>query len=234
MKNELSPNHLTFRQNIDNRLTKLASEDRIFVMKAFDNLSQENKKLVEQLKIASSKKTLNRHRDPLRKDLYKALLEQSIGPGYIRSRLRIAIAFLTIFGVTITEIRKLKIRDIQSLLDTEKWIEIDRPRSGTRTNRAYLNKEGQKFWKDRQKDFDVVFLNKEENSFIFSPEDNHNRSLSRESLTRQINKVMNLVSNQSPDKPHITSHSLRIGYIEELWSDKSDIEFVKYKIGNRK
>ena len=44
---------------------------------------------------------------------------------------------------------------------------------------------------------------------------------------------MRQVSEQLPDKPNITSHSFRIGYITQLWEDSKDIEFVKQTIGHR-
>lgn len=36
-----------------------------------------------------------------------------------------------------------------------------------------------------------------------------------------------------PSKPYINSYSFRIGYIEELWKDSRDIEFVRQTIGHR-
>ena len=42
------------------------------------------------------------------------------------------------------------------------------------------------------------------------------------------------ISKQLPDRPNITSHSFRIGYITQLWKDSKDIEFVKQTIGYRK
>ena len=44
---------------------------------------------------------------------------------------------------------------------------------------------------------------------------------------------MRSVSNKFPDKPNITSHSFRVGYITQLWKDTKDIEFVKQTIGHR-
>jgi len=44
---------------------------------------------------------------------------------------------------------------------------------------------------------------------------------------------MRSVSNQFPDKPNITSHSFRVGYITQLWKDTKDIEFVKQAIEHR-
>ena len=74
---------------------------------------------------------------------------------------------------------------------------------------------------------------KEPDSYLFTAEDNHYKSLDRVVITRNVNKVMREVSNQLPDKPNITSHSFRIGYITQLWKDSKDIEFVKQTIGHR-
>ena len=75
---------------------------------------------------------------------------------------------------------------------------------------------------------------KNPDSYIFTSEFNHEKMLSRESLTRDVNKVMRSVSSQLPDKPNITSHSFRIGYITQLWKTTSDLEFVKQSIGHQK
>lgn len=58
--------------------------------------------------------------------------------------------------------------------------------------------------------------------------------LSRETLTKDVNRVMRSVSSSLPDQTNITSHSFRIGYITQLWKDSKDIEFVKQTIGHRK
>ena len=86
---------------------------------------------------------------------------------------------------------------------------------------------------DRQKDFQLIFLMKEPDSYLFTAESNHSKPLDRVVITRDVNKVMREVSNQLPGKPNITSHSFRIGYITQLWKDSKDIEFVKQTIGHR-
>ena len=78
-----------------------------------------------------------------------------------------------------------------------------------------------------------MFLMKEPDSYFFTPESNHSKQLGRVVITKDVNKVMRQVSEQLPDKPNITSHSFRIGYITQLWKDSKDIEFVKQIIGHR-
>lgn len=59
------------------------------------------------------------------------------------------------------------------------------------------------------------------------PKPSYHQMLSRETITRDVNRVMRSVSKSLPDQPNITSHSFRIGYITQLWKDSKDIEFVK-------
>ena len=51
--------------------------------------------------------------------------------------------------------------------------------------------------------------------------------LRRETLTKDINKIMRSVSKSLPNQPNITSHSFRVVYIFQLWHDTNDIKFVK-------
>ena len=60
---------------------------------------------------------------------------------------------------------------------------------------------------DRQKDFQLIFLMKEPDSYLFTAQSNHYKPLDRVVITRDVNKVMREVSNQLPGKLNITSHS---------------------------
>ena len=62
---------------------------------------------------------------------------------------------------------------------------------------------------------------------------NHYKKLRREAITKDVNKVMRVVSKQLTGQPNVTSHSFRIGYITQLWKDSKDIEFVKQSMGHR-
>jgi hypothetical protein len=86
----------------------------------------------------------------------------------------------------------------------------------------------------RKKDFEFIFLMKNPDSYIFTYEFNHNQMLSRETITRDVNRVMSFVSKSLPDQPNITSHSFRVGYISKLWKNSKDIEFVKQSVGHRR
>lgn len=75
---------------------------------------------------------------------------------------------------------------------------------------------------------------KEPDSYVFSAESNHSKQLGRVVITKDVNRIMRQVSDQLPEKPNITSHSFRIGYITQLWKDTKDIEFVRQTIGHRR
>lgn len=172
-------------------------------------------------------------REPMTAEIYKKLLKTAEGLAYTDVRLRIAICLLTITGIRINELLPLKVYQLQTLVE-EGWIDIDRSKRGPANHKAFLTKEGKKLVKDRQKDFQFIFLMKEPDSYVFTNESNHSKRLTRETITKAVNLVTRTVSEEILGKPNITSHSFRIGYITQLWKDSKDIEFVKQTIGHRK
>ena len=166
-------------------------------------------------------------------EIYTELMRAAEGPTYIKLRTRIALCILTVTGIRINELLPLKVSQLKTLFK-ENWIAIDRSKRGPSNHKAFLTKGGKKIIQDRQKDFELIFLMKEPDSYIFTAEANHFKQLDRVAITRDVNKVMREVSNKLPSKPNITSHSFRIGFITQLWKDSKDIEFVKQTIGHRK
>ena len=144
-----------------------------------------------------------------------------------------ALCILAVTGIRINELLPLKISQLETLFK-ENWIAIDRSKRGPSNHKAFLTKEGKKIIQDRQKDFQFLFLIKEPDSYVFSPEVDHKKQINCVAITQDVHKVMHQVYNQLPGKPNITSHSFRIGYITQLWKDSKDIEFVKQTIGHRK
>jgi len=114
------------------------------------------------------------------------------------------------------------------------WIEIDRSKRGPSSHKAFLTQEGKKVVKERERDFKFIFHMKTPDSYVFTSELHHDRMLRRETITREVNRVMRSVSRSLPDQPFITSHSFRIGYISKLRKDTKDIEFVKQSISHRR
>ncbi len=233
-----------FRQLADqNRFLSLQNQQ---LLDLNQELKQQLETLVEELnrfkrerqeKAARKEARANRKRipkrDPMTAEIYKELIKEAEGPTYLHVRLRLALCLLAVTGVRINELLPLKANQLETLLE-ENWIAIDRSKRGPSNHKAFLTKEGKKILQDRKKDFELIFLMKESDSYVFTSESTHDQMLSRETITRDVNKIMRSVSKQLPGQPNVTSHSFRIGYITQLWKDSKDIEFVKQSIGHQK
>ena len=202
------------------------------VLQELNQIKQERQEKAARKEARANRKRLPK-RDPVTREVYAQLIRAAEGPTYINLRLRLAICLLSVTGVRINELLSLKVEQLQTLVQ-ESWIAIDRSKRGPSNHKAFLTKEGKKIIQDRKKDFELIFLIKEPDSYVFTTEANHYKKLSREAITKEINKVMRQVTHQLPGQPNITSHSFRIGYITQLWKDTKDIEFVKQTIGHRK
>ena len=202
------------------------------VIKELNTIKQEREQKAARKKSWTNRKLLPK-RDPMTAEIYTELMRATEGPTYIKLRTRIALCILTVTGIRINELLPLKVSQLETLFK-ENWIAIDRSKRGPSNHKAFLTKEGKKIIQDRQKDFELIFLMKKSDSYIFTAEANHFKHLDRVAITRDVNKVMREVSNKLPSKPNITSHSFRIGFITQLWKDSKDIEFVKQTIGHRK
>ncbi len=172
-------------------------------------------------------------RDPMTREIYKELIKAAEGPTYIQVRTRLALCILAVTGIRINELLPLKVHQLKTLCE-EGWIAIDRSKRGPTNHKAFLTKEGKQIIRDRKKDFQFIFFIKEPDSHVFTSEANHSKSLGRVVLTNDVNQIMHQVSSTLPNKPNITSHSFRVGYITQLWKDTQDIEFVKQTIGHQK
>ena len=213
-------------------LNKRLTEQFSVVVGELNQIKQERQEKEIRKQARANRKRLPK-RDPMTAEIYKELIKAAEGPTYINVRTRIALCILAVTGIRINELLPLKVNQLQTLIE-ENWIAIDRSKRGPSNHKAFLNKEGKKLIQDRQKDFELIFLMKEPNSYVFTSEAQHKKPLGRVVVTKDVNKIMHQVSKQLNDKPNITSHSFRIGYITQLWKDSKDIEFVKQSIGHSK
>lgn len=202
------------------------------VLKELNQIKKERQAKAAHQEAWANRKRLPK-RDPINYQIYTLLIQESEGPGYIVIRTRVAICVLTVTGIRISELLSLKLSQIQTLLD-EGWVSINRLKRGPSNHKAFLTKEGKRIVKARQKDFDALFLMKKKDSYVFTSDRKPNQILQRQTLTMDVNKVTKAVSHNFPEKPNITSHSFRIGYISQLWKDTKNIEFVKQTIGHRR
>lgn len=195
-------------------------------------LKQEQEEKASRKEARANRKRLPK-REPVTREIYNLLIQAVESPAYTSVRLRIAFCLLTVTGIRINELLPLKVGQLQTLLEAH-WIGIDRSKQGIANHKAFLTREGKKVVEERRKDFNFLFLMKTMDSYVFTSELNHKKMLSRETITRDVNKIMRSVSKSIPNQPNITSHSFRVGYISQLWKDTKDIEFVKQSIGHRK
>lgn len=202
------------------------------VLKELNLIKQEREERAARKEARANRKRLPK-RDPMTAEIYKELIKEAEGPTYIHVRTRIALCLLAVTGIRINELLPLKVNQLETLVE-ENWIAIDRSKRGPSNHKAFLTQEGKKIIQDRKKDFQLIFLMKEPNAYVFSPEINHFKKLRREVITTDVNNIMHKVSKISSGQPNITSHSFRVGYITQLWKDSKDIEFVKQTIGHQK
>ena len=212
-------------------LNKELNQQLEIVMSELNVMKKERAEKAARREKWSKRKRLPK-RDPINSEIYNLLMKESEGASYIATRTRIAICLLTVSGIRISELLSLKVFQLKTLLG-EGWISIDRLKRGPANHKAFLTSEGRKIVKARKRDFEFLFLMKDENSYVFTSDRKPNQKLGRQTITMDVNKVMHSVSNLLPSKPNITSHSFRIGYISQLWKDTKDIEFVRQTIGHR-
>jgi len=212
-------------------LNKELSQQLEIVVDELNAIKKEREEKAERREKWAKRKRLSK-RDPINSEIYNLLIQESEGPTYIATRTRIAICILTVTGIRIGELLPLKVGQLETLFK-EGWISINRLKRGPANHKAFLTAEGKKIVKARQRDFQFLFLMKDKDSYVFTSDRKPNQMLRRETITIDVNKVMHSVSNLLPEKPNITSHSFRIGYISQLWKDTKDIEFVRQTIGHR-
>ena len=138
-----------------------------------------------------------------------------------------------ITGIRVSELLSLKVCQIKTLL-AEGWIEINCFKRGRASHNVYLSKQGKQILKSRRKDLYLLYLSKDDNSYIFTSQFNHNKPIRREQITKDINKIMALVSKNLSDQPNLTSHSFRTGFIRQVLNETNDIEFVRQVVGHSK
>ena len=135
------------------------------VLKELNLIKQERKEKSARKKTHANRKRLPK-RDPMTAEIYKELIKEDEGPTYIYIRTRIALCILAVTGIRINELLPLKVNQLKTLVE-ENWIAINRSKRGPSNHKAFLTKEGKKIIQDRKKDFQLIFLMKEPNAYIF-------------------------------------------------------------------
>ena len=135
------------------------------VVEELNQIKQERQEKAARKEVWANRKGLAK-RDPVTPEIYQALINATKTGiirynGYTAVRLRIALCLLTITGIRVNELLPLKVHQLKTLL-SEDWIVIDRSKREPASHKAYLSKQGKQILKSRQKDFDLLYLFKED------------------------------------------------------------------------
>lgn len=144
--------------------------------------------------------------------IYEKLMAAEPKQNYISRRLRVMIFLLALTGIQIQQLRSLKVYQLESFL----YSSYD-----------HLSTEGHRVWEDRKKDLEYLLSAKDSTSYCFTAKSRPNRPLARESITRDINKVLKNVSQKHLEGSKLTSYSFRTGYINQLWKTPAGLALVK-------
>jgi integrase len=185
------------------------------VLKELNAIKEEREEKAARKEARANRKRLPK-RDPMTGEIYRELMRATEGPTYINLRTRMALCILAVTGIRINELLSLKVRQLETLFK-ENWIAIDRSKRGPSNHKAFLTKEGKKIIQDRQKDFQLIFLMKEQDSYLFTAESNHYKPLDRVVITRDVNKVMREVSNQISVLAQFCKNEQHYFQKNELW-----------------
>lgn len=129
----------------------------------------------------------------LSSSLYKQLIELAVGNTYCSTRLRILISLLTLTGLKLNEIRFLKVYQIESLRNNG-FVSFESLNQQKHTTTIYLTEEGKQLLKDTEKDFNYLFFIRNFDSYIFTSESNYDQPISREIITKELNKILKIAS----------------------------------------
>ena len=187
----------------------------------------------QERKEARAKRKRLPKRDPVNLEIYEQLITSVSGLDYTSARIRIAFLILMITGIRVNELLQLKVEQLLTLVNSG-WIGINRSKRGPSSHKAYLTPLGKKLVDQRNRDFEIIFAMKELDGYVFTSEKDQYKPLRRETLTREINLALRNLAEKLTDKPNLTSHSFRAGFITQLWRDTNDIEFVRQAIGHIK
>lgn len=164
-------------------------------------------------------------------------------------RLKVAMVFLVLTGVRVSEIRLLKVSSAVELFE-KGFLKVNLLKGGSQGHKVFLRPAGVEFLKRYRAAFiDLMVyqgltkrvpsrkkMNIEPaglNLYLFSNTKSRGRApLSRSFFTRQINEVLQTTPQLVERGIRLTSHSFRHGFITELWAVTGDIEFVSQVVGH--
>ena len=161
-----------------------------------------------------------RHKEKFSLEIYELVIFETSLCTWTHSfrgcRLRIALMLLALTGLKITQLLSLKVDQVTPLFETSYYQDFFTP-------------EGINVIQNRKDDFSILTHFKESDEYIFTAE-NSKKHLKREVLVRIINELLKNVCQKYNKKLTLTSNKFKWGFLDKLWIDIKDIEFVKRKL----
>lgn len=219
----LSDQNQTQTQYLEEQLEYLTEQARI---------TQAEKEAARERKEKRARATQDRKRNAVREDhLEAALVLAKHENPYIEARNKCALVLLYVTGLRSSEILFIKVRTLKDLFQ-DGLISVDRKKKGAKGKSAILTKSGKNLLAKHRQSFEFLFAFKnDENCYVFTPS-NKNKPLSRETLQRDLNKILTGLEIQYPGL-HFRTHSMRAGYITNLWRKGFDVNTIRQVIGHK-
>jgi integrase len=167
--------------------------------------SQNTVKLNQNIK---KKKTL----DIISENDFNFILQYINTFDFPSKRNKLALILLYITGIKLNLLLKLKGNHLKSLLK-DKFFTL--PLKNDESLLVYIIKEHDKYLLEIEKLSNTVLEKKEDSDFIFTKKDDK-KTLSRETLTRTLNAILQKAGDNLKEKKTFSTHSFRITYIENL------------------
>lgn len=218
-----------------------------------DNIKQaENEKLERKQKRESRKRRPQTqpftHKDF---EIFMNFLNKpdySIHKYHTKLRVKVALIIFICTGIRISELRLIKVSQALSLI-RKNQLAISRVKRGRENHKAFLSKTGKKIVTKYaplviefmittgvqipDESFDTYYIPPYDDLYLFSsPSTKGKKPYSRSYFTDSFNKIVQKVPEFLADDKNFSSHSLRHGFIKDIWNNTTDIQFVKETIGH--
>lgn len=217
-----------------------------------------NIKELEEIKRVKKDKLKNRKRRPQTQpleyeDLYEAIKyfnseESDQYQEITKIRIKAILILTFITGVRISELRYITIAQVLTLI-RKGFLVINKQKRGRSNHKSYLSPKGKQILKQYSleildlckftgikipdKALDNYYIKPYVDTYFFSsPNNKGTKPYTRPHFTNAFNKIINEVPAFKKQSKNFTSHSLRYAYINGLWKDTQDIEFVRQAIGH--
>lgn len=259
-QNNASSQLLKLNQELLNKIKVLEVNNKSQTSLISELTNYKNKlEELEQIKLFKKEQLLKRK--PREKTQPFTHLEFEIAMNYLENdlseeysyatilKLKVALIFFVCLGLRISEVQQIKV--CHALTLTRKYyVKIDRAKRGRANQKAFLTKAGKaKINKYKEDIINLILLNNTKipdkplddyyilpytETFILSSNQSQGKKpLSRSYFTNLLNKFLQSIPQFKQQGKFFTSHSMRHGYIQNIYTQVQDLEFVRDAIGHK-